>query len=49
MSDQLTPKPREQLDQIRDAIFLKHYSYSIEGTSASKREGKICFITRNVI
>lgn len=32
MSDQLTPKPRKLLDQVRDAIRLKHYSYSTEKT-----------------
>jgi len=32
MSDQSTPKSRKRLDQIRDAICLKHYSYSIEKT-----------------
>lgn len=32
MSDPLTPKPRKLLDQVRDAIRLKHYSYSTEKT-----------------
>lgn len=32
MSDQSTPKSRKLLDQIRDAIRLKHYSYSTEKT-----------------
>jgi len=32
MSDPSTPKSRKLLDQIRDAIRLKHYSYSTEKT-----------------
>lgn len=32
MSDQSIPKPKKLLDQIRDAIRLKHYSYSTEKT-----------------
>jgi len=32
MSDQSAPKSRKLLDQIRDAIRLKHYSYSTEKT-----------------
>lgn len=32
MNDQSTPKSRKLLDQIRDAIRLKHYSYSTEKT-----------------
>lgn len=32
MSDQSNPKPKKLLDQIRDAIRLKHYSYSTEKT-----------------
>jgi len=32
MSDQSTPKSRKLLDQIRDAIRLKHYSYNTEKT-----------------
>ncbi|HBG74943.1 MAG TPA: hypothetical protein DEP80_01830 [Anaerolineae bacterium] len=32
MSDPSTQKPRKLLDQIRDAIRLKHYSYSTEKT-----------------
>jgi len=32
MSDQSTPKSRKLLDQIRDAIRLKHFSYSTEKT-----------------
>ena len=32
MSDQSTPKSRKLLDQLRDAIRLKHYSYSTEKT-----------------
>ena len=32
MSDQTIPKPKKLLDQIRDAIRLKHYSYSTEKT-----------------
>jgi integron integrase len=32
MSDPSTPKPKKLLDQVRDAIRLKHYSYSTEKT-----------------
>ena len=32
MSDPSIPKPKKLLDQIRDAIRLKHYSYSTEKT-----------------
>jgi len=32
MSDPSPPKPKKLLDQIRDAIRLKHYSYSTEKT-----------------
>ena len=32
MSDSPSPKPRKLHDQIRDAIRLKHYSYSTEKT-----------------
>ena len=32
MNDQSTPKSRKLLDQIRDAIRLKHYSYNTEKT-----------------
>jgi len=32
MNDQSTPKPKKLLDQIRDAIRLKHYSYSTDKT-----------------
>lgn len=32
MNDPSTPKPKKLLDQIRDAIRLKHYSYSTEKT-----------------
>jgi len=32
MRDQFTPKPKKLLDQLRDAIRLKHYSYSTEKT-----------------
>jgi hypothetical protein len=32
MSDQSIPKPKKLLDQIRDAIRLKHYSYITEKT-----------------
>ena len=32
MSDQSIPKPKKLLDQIRDAIRLKHHSYSTEKT-----------------
>lgn len=32
MGDQLSPKPKKLLDQLRDAIRLKHYSYSTEKT-----------------
>ena len=32
MSDQSTPRSRKLLDQIRDAIRLKHYSYNTEKT-----------------
>lgn len=32
MKHQSTPKPRKLLDQLRDAIRLKHYSYSTEKT-----------------
>ena len=30
--DLLTPKPKKLLNQIRDVIRLKHYSYSTEKT-----------------
>jgi len=32
MADQFPPKPKKLLDQIRDTIRLKHYSYSTEKT-----------------
>ena len=32
MTDQSPPKPKKLLDQLRDAIRLKHYSYSTEKT-----------------
>ena len=32
MSDPSTPKPKKLLDQLRDTIRLKHYSYSTEKT-----------------
>lgn len=32
MTDQSIPKPKKLLDQIRDAIRLKHFSYSTEKT-----------------
>lgn len=32
MPDQPTPKPKKLLDQLRDAIRIKHYSYSTEKT-----------------
>jgi len=32
MADQFPPKPKKLLDQLRDAIRLKHYSYSTEKT-----------------
>ena len=32
MSDLASPKPKKLLDQLRDAIRIKHYSYSTEKT-----------------
>ena len=32
MTERPYPKPKKLLDQIRDAIRLKHYSYSTEKT-----------------
>ena len=32
MTDQPSPKPKKLLDQLRDAIRIKHYSYSTEKT-----------------
>ena len=32
MSEPASPKPKKLLDQLRDAIRIKHYSYSTEKT-----------------
>jgi hypothetical protein len=32
MSEAYSPKPKKLLDQLRDAIRIKHYSYSTEKT-----------------